>query len=457
MNKVYHGMSGELGFDGLAELAQEYGCEHLEAFEFHQVSGEICLRRSSLEVHDSRGSFRAVRVLMKGRWGVASSSTLTIRELLKRAVYQVARYGRKLKKRVKLADRPPVEGRYVLKEGRGFDDKNVVEAQEAMVLVSDALEEKASMVVKHVEGVLTYSLTVRHYLSSDGSDAVEVRPLTDYAFFVATPRGSVSVGSGAAGGLEVFLRSDHEALVAELLRRVKHRVLARPLDPLLRGGKHPVVLGREAAAAFIHEVVGHCLEADVAYSQKLPFMIGMRVAVSELTVYDDPTLPGGYGGYFFDDEGVRARKKALIEGGEVVGLLHTRETAMDYGVEPTGNGRGVFTPPKALMSTLYVKPGSWRFSEVLEETRKGFYVDGVVRAELTGSHVVLVPEEVWLVEAGEIKTPVVVSEIRVPLNRALQLVEAVCNRPLEQRVSLERTLPVSEVAPPLKLSAAQLL
>jgi len=80
-----------------------------------------------------------------------------------------------------------------------------------------------------------------------------------------------------------------------------------------------------------------------------------------------------------------------------------------------------------------------------------------VRAELTGSHVVLVPEEVWLVEAGEIKTPVVVSEIRVPLNRALQLVEAVCNRPLEQRVSLERTLPVSEVAPPLKLSAAQLL
>ncbi len=450
-------MPGEISFEQLAELAQENSCEHLEAFEFQQISGEICLRRSSLEVHDSQGSFRAVRVLRRGRWGVASSSTLPFKELLKRAVYQVARYGRRVKKKVKLADRPPVEGRYVLREKQGFDDKGVVEAQEAMVLVSDALEEKAAAVVKHVEGVLTYSLTVKHYMSSDGSDAVEVRPLTDYAFFAATPRGSVSVGGGAAGGLEVFLQSDHEALVAELLRRIKHRVLARPLDPLLRGGRHPVILGQEAAAAFIHEVVGHCLEADVAYSQKPLLAVGMRVAVSELTVYDDPTLPGGYGGYFFDDEGVRARRKALIEGGEVVGLLHTRETAMDYGVEPTGNGRGVFTPPKALMSTLYVKPGSWKFSEVLEETKKGFFVDGVVRAELTGSHVILVPEEAWLVEAGEVKTPVTISEVRVPLGKALQLVEAVCARPLEQRVSLERTLPVSEVAPPLKLSAAQLL
>lgn len=89
-------------------------------------------------------------------------------------------------------------------------------------------------------------------------------------------------------------------IVEEVKSRFENLKRARILNPLMRGFKFDVILAKESACAFVHEVT-HMLEADVAE--------GVEDG-KEITVFDDPF---GFGGYYFDDEGVIAERKCRSE------------------------------------------------------------------------------------------------------------------------------------------------
>ncbi len=68
--------------------------------------------------------------------------------------------------------------------------------------------------------------------------------------------------------------------------------------------------------------------------------LGKKVGAEVVTIIDDGTMEGAIGSYKYDDEGVPAQKTVLIKNGEIVGLMHNRETAQKYGTKPTGNAQG---------------------------------------------------------------------------------------------------------------------
>jgi PmbA protein len=49
--------------------------------------------------------------------------------------------------------------------------------------------------------------------------------------------------------------------------------------------------------------------------------LGQAIAASFLTLTDDPTLPGGWGSRRFDEEGLTARRRAIVEGGKLASFL----------------------------------------------------------------------------------------------------------------------------------------
>jgi hypothetical protein len=51
-----------------------------------------------------------------------------------------------------------------------------------------------------------------------------------------------------------------------------------------------------------------------------------------------PLAAPGFGTELIDDEGVEVQNTVLVDGGHIVGMMHSRETAHRYGVAPTGNG-----------------------------------------------------------------------------------------------------------------------
>jgi TldD protein len=121
----------------------------------------------------------------------------------------------------------------------------------------------------------------------------------------------------------------------------------------------PLVLTGVAAGVFIHEAVGHALEADNADDPPgAALRAGGRVTRAPLTVIDDPSAGWSWATQERDDEGIPGEPTTLVEDGVVSGLLHTTATAVAAAARPRGNGRceEYGSVPLARMTTTAARP-----------------------------------------------------------------------------------------------------
>jgi TldD protein len=123
---------------------------------------------------------------------------------------------------------------------------------------------------------------------------------------------------------------------ARIERDIRARIeLAYALDRAVKINSYagPVLLSGKASGLFLHEAVGHRLEASrfLSDDEGRAFMdkVGKKVTHQALSIRDDPTLLDWegqplIGAYPFDDEGVSASNALLIDRGVVSGFLSTR-------------------------------------------------------------------------------------------------------------------------------------
>jgi len=172
----------------------------------------------------------------------------------------------------------------------------------------------------------------------------------------------------------------YEALgdnVFEMAEEVKNvlRGLIKAESP--PSGKMNVVVDPSLGGVFIHEAFGHAAVADhvLQGSSVVADKIGKKVANDCVNVYDDPTLKE-FGFYPFDDEGVKAERKVIIENGVLKSFLHSRETATLLNGKP-GNARAQGLDfPIVRMSNTFIAEGDVSFEELLEEAKNGVYLVG---------------------------------------------------------------------------------
>ncbi len=233
------------------------------------------------------------------------------------------------------------------------------------------------------------------------------------------------------------------SILREKCLEARHASRARHISPLSYG-KWSIILYGDAAGAFLHEVA-HGLEA-----LRPVFRVGERLRPqTSLKLYDDPYNPLSPAWRPFDDEAVTARRRTLIEDGAVVDLLHTRETAAKHNTTP-GNAWGLLHRPVPGHTTLVLEAGDWKDTEMVEETRRGILVDQIVMAHISEGVVTLVPETAWLIEDGEVKQPVKMTRLRIPVKRGLETIDAISRTP-RLRVSTEKGRLRAELAPAIRL------
>ncbi|MFN3787394.1 MAG: NAD-dependent DNA ligase LigA [Sulfurihydrogenibium azorense] len=177
-------------------------------------------------------------------------------------------------------------------------------------------------------------------------------------------------------------------------------------------GSFTVVMSSHAGGTMIHEAVGHGLEADLVnqglsvYKGKL----GQKVASDLVTVIDDGTLKGKNGSFTFDDEGVPAQRKVLIDNGVLVGYMYDRLTAMKEGKQSTGNGRrdGYKNIPIVRMTNTYIDAGKDNPSDIIKDTKDGIYVVkmGGGQVNTVNGDFVFEIIEGYRIENGEITYPI---------------------------------------------------
>jgi len=141
-----------------------------------------------------------------------------------------------------------------------------------------------------------------------------------------------------------------------------------------------VLLGGEVVGLLAHEALGHAAEADIAKRGSfLSGRLGEEIVSPSVSVIDDGTLKGCFGTTAVDDEGVPGKKTTIIKKGVLLGFLHSRETACEAGVDPTGNARAWLysREPQVRMTNTFLAPGDASFQELLEDVGSGLYLKGM--------------------------------------------------------------------------------
>jgi len=265
-----------------------------------------------------------------------------------------------------------------------------------------------------VQVAASYGDSLRHtvIVNSEGRFVEERRPqVLFYVRVVARDGDVVQTAYETAGGtfgFELFDDVDPEALA---LRAARRACLMLGADPAPTG-RMPVVLSSEAGGTMIHEAVGHGLEADHIEKgmSKYCGRLNEQIAVPEITVVDDGTLPGKRGSACVDDEGTPAGRTVLIDKGVLVRFLNDRRTAAKTGMAPTGNGRreSYQHKPVPRMTNTLIAPGKRDPASILAETDRGLFVRKMGGGQVTplnGDYVFEVSEG-YLIRNGEAAIPV---------------------------------------------------
>ncbi len=401
-----------------------------------EVVKEVAFRRDSLEVNRYRGKVLGLRRCINGCWYITSCQGCRDFSELSDRSYLVLRSefcgG--------IAEAELFSGEFSL--GNDCFDEDTVAR-----VVHELCSEARGLGIVNCEVITTFKRISKRIIRDDGSEAHEIRHVFEIEVAGMKAHGGLIKFSSLFKAIVPFRLGDILKLIdsclSSLRRSLEVRKVPRHLPPY-KVGKAQLILSNEVVAALFHEV-SHLLDPTYVLSIKY---LGVQLGPKELKVYDDPFNPRTPTYRVFDDEGVKTFRRVLIEDGRVVDTHNTRVTAKYVGSKP-GSAYGLFHRPVPFHTTLVINGGDWRDSEIIEETKDGFLIDGVVMATLERGYVRIVPERTYLIRNGELSDLISIREVKIPLAN-LRSINAV-SRSLSPRVSKEKDWLVSEVAPKIRL------
>ncbi|SDB31019.1 TldD/PmbA family protein [Eubacterium oxidoreducens] len=149
-------------------------------------------------------------------------------------------------------------------------------------------------------------------------------------------------------------------------------------------GNYPVVFERRTMQALLANYsTVFCADKVQKGLSLLKGKLGKTVAFEGVTILDDPMYEGGLIRRSFDDEGVPAQKKAVVDAGKLKTFLYDLKTAAKDHVTSTGNAAKASYDSAVMVrpSQMYMKPGESSFDELLKKAG-----DGIVVTQISGMH-----------------------------------------------------------------------
>ncbi len=372
------------------------------------VSTAIILDNGEIrEISNNFSSGAAVRVLSGGTWGFVSLDNIekiAVALVSAKRLADAAR-NKSPRKPIKLA---PIEK-------PAFADLPEVKEDPGDIPIEDKVKfleeiEKAALIegIKSTSVVYSESLATVRYTSSEGSDSEYTLNKIGFSISaIAQSEGNYQMGRESrfgVSGFEIFKK--HDAF--ELARKAGNTAIDLLSAKTPKAGTYPVILDQELAGVFIHEAVGHAVEADhvLEGNSILAGRIGDQIATPLITVYDDPSLHE-FGYYPFDDEGAASKRTTLIQNGVLKSFLHSRETAGILGGESRNSRAQGYSRPVIRMSNTFIAPDGMKFNEMLSELKNGIYLRGSRGGQVNPGEGVFQfnAERGFIVENGELTTP----------------------------------------------------
>ncbi len=405
------------------DYARELGASYAEA-RYHKNDVFLIVSRNGTIIGAGRQLKEGIgiRVLVDGALGFSATNKLdneSVREAVEEAYRLAKAHARLMKNPIEFDNTRVGRAKYNVVEKKPFTlmslDEKVSIHKELWDIVSKATREAKIPVF-----FLNYTESVEEKIIANSDGAFIVSRVPRLALFynvvVTSPQGG-SIQRfeqlGASGGLENL---EEWRLYETLDQDIKtyEKILYEAREPPKQ--EVDVIVGSEVVGLIVHESCGHPSEADRILGREAaqagmsfikPGMIGERIGNENATVIDDPTIPGSYGFYLYDDEGVPARPRYLYREGVIYEHLHNRWTARVYDRESNAASRAMdyASEPIIRMANTYFKPGDYRFEELLEDIKYGVYIKSYMEWNIDDMRWSqrYVGLEAYLIENGELK------------------------------------------------------
>ncbi|MEW6981179.1 metalloprotease TldD [Colwelliaceae bacterium 6471] len=276
-----------------------------------------------------------------------------------------------------------------------------------------AADKRVNQVIVSLSGVYEKILVA----ASDGTYATDIRPLVRLNCSVLVEdngkRERGTAGGGARTDYSYFFELEgNKARYLSYADEAVRQALVNLVAIDAPAGLLPVVLGAGWPGVLLHEAVGHGLEGDFNRKGSSAFSgkIGQKVTSEHCTIVDDGTLANRRGSLNIDDEGTPAQYNVLIEKGILKGYMQDKHNAGLMGVKPTGNGRreSYAHLPMPRMTNTYMLAGEHNPEDIIKSVKRGIYAPHFAggQVDITSGKFVFTSSEAYLIENGEITSPV---------------------------------------------------
>jgi TldD protein len=367
----------------------------------------------------SEGEGMGIRVLVKGGMSFFALNKLT-KEEIKTAVMQAIKMakvsGKTLKEPIILAEEKKVKASWEVKPKINLADISPKEKMGYLFEIEKSLKSIKNKLVSRVFQLET-SEEEKYYVNSEGTRIDSKIPRVMMYYSLVGIEGNDSemryFPIGESGGWEVIERWN-------LIEKINEE--SKVLLKIIKEGKRvpkevqDVVLSPELVGIAMHESVGHPGEADRPLGREAAQAgetyatkewIGRRIGSNFVNVVDDPSVKNSYGFYEYDDEGVKAQRRVLIQNGILNGYLHNRETAKVFGIRSNASARASAfdREPLIRMSTTFFLPGEHTFEELIEGIKKGIFIKSYTEWNIDDKrwNEKYVGSEAYRIENGELK------------------------------------------------------
>lgn len=162
----------------------------------------------------------------------------------------------------------------------------------------------------------------------------------------------------------------------EIGKRALDRVIGKINPAKIATGKYPVIIENRVAGNIASPVYQSLMGASLY--QKQSFLIGKenkQVASPLMTVFDDPFIKSGAGSRLYDDEGIAAVRRPIIEKGILRNYFIDTYYGKKLGMKPTSGSS----------SNIVFEAGSRSADEMIKSMKKGVLITGFIGGNCNGS------------------------------------------------------------------------
>lgn len=343
------------------------------------------------DITNSRSKGAGIRVIFDGSLGFASTQNLDNLEETALKALEIAKASRTLQKeRIQLAPKDVIVDHY--ETPIETDPFTISKTEKIDLLFNAERAMRKSAKLSQTEATMDFQKQEKIFADTAGSYITQLLYEAGGGI-VATARNNNLTenrsypnsfrGNHAAAGYEYIHKLD---LIVNGEKTGKEAVMLTHAEEC-PSGFYDIIIDGGQLGLQIHESIGHPIELDRVFGSEAAYagmsFLGVekmtenfKYGSEHVTIVMDATIPTALGTYGYDDDGVKATKKTIIEKGIFKNFISSRDTAVKIGQPSDGNNRADewANIPIVRMSNINLMPGDFEFDELIKGVEDGLYL-----------------------------------------------------------------------------------